>query len=263
MTPWFSNISNYIRFVSNRSVDTRFEVMPVGNLLLTVVVPSVAIVVLAVLFADRPYLAGLQNGDLGRSEIFEFITLVGKSNWILILTGMIIVFMSFFTTNRFRGAARLMWQRVFLNAYYLFTTVAFSGLLTLLFKQVFARTRPEFIEGLSIWQTSHFADAYAFASFPSGHSTTAGAMAVGLGLLFPRFFWFFVLAGIVIAISRPAIGVHFPSDAIAGFLFGAVFSWYYARSFARKRLLFTFKENGGIKLRGEGKSHMGLLGSGR
>jgi len=56
----------------------------------------------------------------------------------------------------------------------------------------------------------------------------------------------FVVAGVWVALSRPALGVHFPSDVFAGFCLGAGFTWFYARSFARKRLLFGFDEKGGI-----------------
>ncbi|MGI9400523.1 MAG: phosphatase PAP2 family protein, partial [Rhizobiaceae bacterium] len=91
-----------------------------------------------------------------------------------------------------------------------------------------------------------FTRGYEFASFPSGHATTAGAAAIALALLFPRLRSLFVVAGIWVAISRPALGVHFPSDVLAGFCFGAAFTYCYARSFARKRLLFAFTKNGQV-----------------
>jgi len=157
------------------------------------------------------------------------------------MTGFILVIMSLIRADRFGGQKRVT---------YFFTAVAFSGLLALLMKNAIGRARPPIVEGMQVWQMSPFGDNYDFASFPSGHATTAGAVSMALALMFPRAAGLFLLAGIWIAASRAVIGVHFPSDAVAGLLFGALFSWLYARSFARKRLLFEFGATGRLKLRG-------------
>ncbi len=46
------------------------------------------------------------------------------------------------------------------------------------------------------------------------------AFGVALALLFPRLFWVFLCLGFWIAASRPFIGVHYPSDMLAGGLLG-------------------------------------------
>jgi undecaprenyl-diphosphatase len=59
-------------------------------------------------------------------------------------------------------------------------------------------------------------------SFPSGHAATAAAGALAFARIWPAAAipaW--TLAG-VIAISRVALGVHFPADILAGFLLGAL-----------------------------------------
>ncbi|MGI9352842.1 MAG: phosphatase PAP2 family protein, partial [Rhizobiaceae bacterium] len=48
---------------------------------------------------------------------------------------------------------------------------------------------------------------------------------------------------------RIGVGAHFPSDVLAGLSLGFIFTWIYARSFARKRLLFEFGSNGELRLR--------------
>jgi membrane-associated phospholipid phosphatase len=58
-------------------------------------------------------------------------------------------------------------------------------------------------------------------SLPSGHAATSFAGAVVLTYLFPRGAPAFFLLAIAIAFSRVYVGVHFPSDVLAGAALGA------------------------------------------
>jgi undecaprenyl-diphosphatase len=249
---WYARVSGWFRFVMRRRTNERHSVLPRPVAIAEGLAVAASAIVATVLFVDPLFLEVVRGGGGVAKPVFEFITWFGKSDWILIATGIVIVALSLATADRFAGASRVVAHRVFLNAWYLFTTVAFSGLLANLGKNLIGRARPLTLDSVSVWVSSPFADNYAYASFPSGHATTAGAFAMALSLLFPRFRVFFWLAGAWIAISRPALGLHFPSDVLGGFFFGAAFSYVYARSFARKRLLFAFDEDGGLRLRGEG-----------
>jgi membrane-associated phospholipid phosphatase len=58
-------------------------------------------------------------------------------------------------------------------------------------------------------------------SFPSGHAQAAASVLTYLGCLYPRY-WFGWGTGILLAaIGRVYVGVHFPSDVIAGAIIGS------------------------------------------
>ncbi len=94
--------------------------------------------------------------------------------------------------------------------------VAGIGLFTLL-KKISGRKRPCEFEP-HCW--SHILPPDRF-SFPSGHTITAFAVAVSLGIFYPDLFGALLFFAICIAVSRVLLGMHFLSDVIAGALLGA------------------------------------------
>lgn len=59
-------------------------------------------------------------------------------------------------------------------------------------------------------------------SFPSGHAITAFAVAVSVGLFYPYLQPCLILAALLIAASRIALGMHFLSDVVAGITLGVM-----------------------------------------
>lgn len=57
-------------------------------------------------------------------------------------------------------------------------------------------------------------------SFPSGHAITAFAVAISVGLFYPYLQPCLILAALLIAASRIALGMHFLSDVVAGIALG-------------------------------------------
>jgi len=62
-------------------------------------------------------------------------------------------------------------------------------------------------------------------SFPSGHSITAFAIALPLGLFYPSLMVGLLFCAFSIALSRILLGMHFLSDVIAGCLIGCGFGY--------------------------------------
>lgn len=244
---WWREVRAWFVFVHNRRTDTRFPIFPKPLRSAEILTVAASIILMLVLIADPFVLAAVNTPGWQPHPWFNTITEFGKSDWILYPAGLMLIVFSLWrrSTSRRGGFNR---HSVMLAVYYMFTTVAFAGLIATLLKNIIGRARPPFVSEGRVWESIPFGDSYDFASFPSGHATTAGALAFALALLFPRLRVFFIVAGVWIAVSRPALGVHFPSDVVAGFAFGAAFSYYYARSFARKRLLFAFAKDGRLTL---------------
>jgi undecaprenyl-diphosphatase len=94
-----------------------------------------------------------------------------------------------------------------------------SALSVLLFqwlKRVTGRRRPCQIEP-HCWATLLPPDQF---SFPSGHTMTAFAVAVPLGLFYPTLAIGLLFCALSIATSRILLGMHFLSDVVAGALIG-------------------------------------------
>ena len=58
-------------------------------------------------------------------------------------------------------------------------------------------------------------------SFPSGHTITAFAVAITLGLFYPALLGPLLFCAFCIALSRVLLGMHFLSDVLAGAALGA------------------------------------------
>lgn len=125
------------------------------------------------------------------------------------------------------------------SAMLLVLVATFSGLLvSLLLKHSFHRPRPELVPHLSYVYTS---------SFPSGHAMLSATVFLTLGALLGRFVqepvlkaYFLVVAGILtflVGVSRVYLGVHYPSDVLAGWTAGlawALTCWLIAKAMQQR-----------------------------
>ena len=59
-------------------------------------------------------------------------------------------------------------------------------------------------------------------SFPSGHTLHAVAFSIIAISYFSFLFWLVVPFALLVALSRPILGLHYPSDVLAGAALGAI-----------------------------------------
>ena len=104
-------------------------------------------------------------------------------------------------------------QQKSLQAVFLIFTAGGAALMNFVLKLIFQRERP------TLWNTLVVESSY---SFPSGHAMSSSALAFALMALFwhTKWKWLTVVLGtlyfVTIGITRIYLGVHFPSDVLAG-----------------------------------------------
>jgi undecaprenyl-diphosphatase len=69
-------------------------------------------------------------------------------------------------------------------------------------------------------------------SFPSGHSITAFAVALPVGMVFPALMVALLFCAVSVALSRIILGLHFLSDVVAGSAIGSALGYAAFRLFA-------------------------------
>lgn len=194
------------------------------------------LVVLSLLIFDTAVGETRPAGPFARA-LGELITDFGSSGWILIASAILLFegLSSFRLSRSVKRRFRALYAAQ-IGAYF-FLAVALSGLSANVLKRVIGRARPSQFDEWGAFGLSPFSGS-KFESFPSGHSTTVGAIFMVLILLLPRYRLAFILLALWMGFSRVMVSAHYPSDVIAGLSYGAWFSLLLANIFARYRLVF-------------------------
>ncbi len=204
---------------------------------------AVCAVALAMLFLDGPaheFAATLAPSLVdGAFEITDF----GRSGWILAPVGALIVLIALVSSPALDHMSRALLAAVAVRFGYVFVAVGLPGLVSTVVKRWIGRVRPSdagpFAYEPFSWQPE-------YASFPSGHATTAFAALVAFGVIFPRIrpiLWTYAL---LIGATRVMVSAHYPSDVIAGAAFGAFSAVLVRDWFAARRLGFFVGLDGAV-----------------
>lgn len=153
-------------------------------------------------------------------KAFHAITMLGNTEALLIVLPILWIFLM--RQGMTRGFTHL-----------LLVATAGGGALTMLLKEIFERARPGY----------HLLQAPGY-SFPSGHSSISMCLFGSLAYLLyksaiPRWHKILGIATcglliLAIGFSRLYLGVHFPSDVIAGYVAGGI--WLTGCLFAYRNL---------------------------
>jgi undecaprenyl-diphosphatase len=135
---------------------------------------------------------------------FRTVTAIGGAWFISVTTLLLIIFTS--------GAARL-------TALSSAAALALSHIPVQVVKRLFPRKRPY----LLFETTKILPNPLKDHSFPSGHTTAVFSVIVPFVILNPVLAAILIPLGLCVGISRIYLGLHYPSDVIAGGTLGAFF----------------------------------------
>jgi undecaprenyl-diphosphatase len=196
----------------------------------------------AMLILDGWALAQQKRMPIWVIDLFNQITDYGRSGWFLWPSGILIVALAILaaTTRRF---ARLTIISLIVRLEFIFVAIALPGLVVTIVKHLIGRVRPS-IAGPFAYVPFSWRSEYA--SMPSGHATTAFAVAVALGALWPRARPLLWLYALLIAASRVIIAAHYPSDVVAGACLGGFGALLIRNYFAARHLGFAAARDGTV-----------------
>ena len=176
-------------------------------------------------------------------DTFNEITDFGQGGWFLIPIAAFIVLAAILATPAAGRIGNLVIVSLIVRLEFVFLAIALPGLTVTIVKRLIGRVRPSDLGPFAYipwsWQP-------AYASMPSGHTTTAYAAAVAVGAVWPRArvpMWIF--AG-VIALSRVVITAHYVSDVVAAAFVGAFGAILVRNWFAARRLGFVAEPGGAV-----------------
>lgn len=186
--------------------------------------------------------------DAWRAPFF-FITDYGLSDWVL-YPSLAVFLVSLVAVFFLRRLARLVAYEVALLSSFIFLGVGAPGLIANLLKRLIGRSRPSEFEAVGAFSFQNLFNDWPYQSFPSGHATTAIALAFTIGFLWPRLFPIFMVVGVVVGISRVPVGMHYPSDVFAGLVVGMLGAYLVRNLFARRGWMFRRRADGRYAARG-------------
>jgi membrane-associated phospholipid phosphatase len=207
---------------------------------------GLALLLGVMLFSDHPIslLVTKQSADV--INLFNQVTRWGESDWILIPSGALLIISAI--------VARLLPQRTsklalieMIEVYALiFVGVGLPGLVADIVKHLVGRSRPVVFDQVGILGFHPIINDYGFQSWPSGHTTTAFALAMVIGFLSPKWFGLGLLYAFAVAASRLVLGAHYPTDVLSGAVLGSLGAYAVRNYFARRRWGFERRADGHV-----------------
>lgn len=196
---------------------------------------AAAAIVLSMLFFDRAAINAAARLPVWINRAFNEFTDLALGGKFLVPLGILILLIAVIDAPWVARWPRLVMAALVARLGFLFLAIALPGIVGNILKHQIGRRRPS---ELGPFAYDPFSWQHHFASFPSGHATTAFAVLVAFGALFPRLRPLLWVYAVLIAISRVVVSTHYPSDVIGGAIVGGFGALLIRNWFAERRLCF-------------------------
>jgi len=191
-----------------------------------------------ILFVDEPVSRTLRTVDHDHTALINFFrswTDLGKSCWYLWPSGVALLLgAAWLRWGKIEEARRARLRGAVQMLAFFFASVALSGIIADIIKPIFGRARPVELEKDNFYGFHPGNFHYTFNSLPSGHATTAFAVAFALGALKPSWRPWLLIYAVALALSRVMVNAHFCSDVVGGAAVGIVTTLVLERTFRRR-----------------------------
>lgn len=236
------NLGKTFALVRRRAVRKRAYHPPAGGRLLLLV--GMCAVAFSFLVLDE--FAGSNLGDWPRPLRAQArrITDIGLGLWYILPAALVLLVCNLTDWSRHAGRRLLFLYNWTMFAAFVLVAVGGTSLLANIVDRLIGRARPSHFDEHGAHAFDAFTIDATWASFPSGHASVAGAVAGAVALLWPASRWLVLPAGMVVAATRVVTGSHYPSDVVAGFVFGFGLAVLVAVLFARLGYLFAASPHG-------------------
>ncbi|MEE9455188.1 MAG: phosphatase PAP2 family protein [Paracoccaceae bacterium] len=114
------------------------------------------------------------------------------------------------------------WKQHARQSIFVFAAVAMPGVAAMIIKGFIGRARPYLYDEIGPFGFDPLSFQSTYASWPSGHTTTAFAFAIALSLLFSRAKYILLPLAFLAGYSRMALGAHYLADVIMGATIGTI-----------------------------------------
>ena len=238
------NLCGWLALLGRRRRFAQSRLLPPWLRLAGGALAGIVLVAFAMLLIDARGFTFAGTLPLWFVDTFNEITDFGKSGWLLIPIGGLIVLAAMIATPAAGRIANLVLTSLIVRISYVFIAIALPSLFVTIAKRLIGRLRPS-VDGPFVyvpwsWDAAH-------ASMPSGHATTAVAAAIAVGALWPRARVVMWIYAVLILASRVIIQAHFVSDVLAAAFVGGFGAILVRNWFAARRLAFIPARDGTVR----------------
>ncbi len=169
------------------------------------VLSYISVCIVSFLYLDKPIAYYLHGLDLKTNiPLVYWCTQLGEGLIYIVSFGLLALFFRYIRPNK-------QWEA---RAWFLWLCVLIPYFICGVLKVTLGRARPELLFNEQLYGFYGFHTHSPFWSMPSGHTTTITCLVLGLCILFSRYSIAFILAGVVVILTRILLTHHYLSDVL-------------------------------------------------